>query len=180
MGKKNSFRDFLSGLDLEQETVDSIMAQHGLIISKDKERITELEGQLKDSGTLQTQLNDANTKYSQLEASFNSQKTELEQAKSTHEAEIVKMMIENDLSKKFRDPKDVYGQLDLNAIKREDGKLVGLEEQTKTILETKPYLGIDNSSSRKRSSSLDHINNPGDGLDQYRAIYGLSTESTDK
>ncbi len=39
-------REFLKGLDLDQETIDTIMAEHGKLVTKDKEEITDLRGKL--------------------------------------------------------------------------------------------------------------------------------------
>ena len=41
-------REFLKGLDLDQETIDTIMAEHGKIVTKDKEEIQSLKGQIAD------------------------------------------------------------------------------------------------------------------------------------
>ncbi len=41
-------REFLKGLDLDDETIDSIMAEHGKLVTKDKEKITELTKQIDD------------------------------------------------------------------------------------------------------------------------------------
>ena len=39
-------REFLKGLDLDDETIDTIMAEHGKLVTKDKEKITELTKQV--------------------------------------------------------------------------------------------------------------------------------------
>lgn len=42
-------RDFLKGLELDDETIDTIMAEHGKIVTKDKEKVTELTKQIEDA-----------------------------------------------------------------------------------------------------------------------------------
>ena len=41
-------RDFLKGLDLDKETIDTIMAEHGKLITEAKEKTQELENKVKD------------------------------------------------------------------------------------------------------------------------------------
>ncbi len=42
-------REFLKGLELEDETIDTIMAEHGKLVTKDKEEITNLKKQVEDA-----------------------------------------------------------------------------------------------------------------------------------
>lgn len=44
-------REFLKGLDLDKETIDTIMAEYGKNVTEDKEKIQELEGKVKDYET---------------------------------------------------------------------------------------------------------------------------------
>ena len=39
-------REFLRGLEFDNETIDVIMSEYGKYVTKDKEKITELEGQI--------------------------------------------------------------------------------------------------------------------------------------
>ena len=41
-------RDFLKGLELDKETIDTIMAEHGKLITEAKEKTQELENKIKD------------------------------------------------------------------------------------------------------------------------------------
>ena len=41
-------REFLKGLDLDKETIDTIMAEHGKLITEAKEKTQELESKVKD------------------------------------------------------------------------------------------------------------------------------------
>ena len=39
-------REFLKGLELDSEMIDTIMAEYGKLVTKDKEELTDLKGQL--------------------------------------------------------------------------------------------------------------------------------------
>lgn len=41
-------REFLKGLDLDDELIDTIMAEHGKIVTKDKEELQTLKNQVKE------------------------------------------------------------------------------------------------------------------------------------
>ena len=41
-------REFLKGLDLDKETIDTIMAEHGKLITEAKEKTQELENKVKE------------------------------------------------------------------------------------------------------------------------------------
>lgn len=43
-------REFLKGLEFDEETIDVIMAEYGKLVTKDKEKIKELESQVSNSG----------------------------------------------------------------------------------------------------------------------------------
>ena len=40
-------REFLKGLELDKETINTIMAEHGKLITESKEEITELKDNVK-------------------------------------------------------------------------------------------------------------------------------------
>lgn len=42
-------RDFLKGLELDESTIDTIMAEHGKLVTKDKEEIVNLKKQVEDA-----------------------------------------------------------------------------------------------------------------------------------
>ena len=61
-------REFLKGLDLDSELIDTIMAEHGKLVTKDKEELQTLKGQIskleEDSKTAE----EIKQKYEALEA----------------------------------------------------------------------------------------------------------------
>lgn len=48
-------REFLKGLDLDKETIDTIMAEHGKLVTEDKEKIKEYDDKIK---TYETKIED--------------------------------------------------------------------------------------------------------------------------
>lgn len=68
-------REFLRGLDLDPETIDTIMAEHGKLVTKDKEelqtlksKIQTLEESSKNAEELQTKFNELNKQIEEAEA----------------------------------------------------------------------------------------------------------------
>ena len=41
-------REFLKGLDLDKETIDTIMAEHGKLITEEKEKVSQYEAKIKE------------------------------------------------------------------------------------------------------------------------------------
>ncbi len=82
-------REFLKGLGLEADTVDSIMARHGELVTKDKEEISKLKKQVEDANdeiksykdmdidSIKKSATDWETKYNEL---VEQQKVEKEQS----------------------------------------------------------------------------------------------------
>ena len=63
-------REFLRGLELDEETIDTIMAEHGKLVTKDKEAIIKIKQELsslkessKGSEELQKKYDELKTKY---------------------------------------------------------------------------------------------------------------------
>lgn len=75
-------REFLKGLDLDEETIDTIMAEHGKLVTKDKEKIQNLNKELselkensKGSAELQKKYDEL---FSQVEQEKKSKKDKIE------------------------------------------------------------------------------------------------------
>lgn len=79
-------REFLKGLELDDETIDTIMAEHGKLVTKDKEKITELTKQINDANSeiksykdmdidsIKKSAEDWKTKYEEMEANQKAEK----------------------------------------------------------------------------------------------------------
>lgn len=82
-------REFLKGLELDDETINTIMAEHGKLVTKDKEQITTLTKQVEDANkeiksyqemdidSIKKSASDWETKYNEL---VNNQKAEREKS----------------------------------------------------------------------------------------------------
>jgi chromosome segregation ATPase len=148
-------REFLEGLGLEKEKIDSIMAEHGKTVETHKTKQTELSTSLED---LKKQLSDRDkdlkdlkkkaegseelqTKFSELETKYNQEKADFEsKLKETQLSSALKLA----LAGKVHDADLVTGLIDKSKIELgEDGNVTkGLEEQIKTLQESKSFLFI--------------------------------------
>lgn len=59
-------REFLKGLDLDSELIDTIMVEHGKLVTKDKEELQTLKSQIKDLKESSKNANELQTKYDEL------------------------------------------------------------------------------------------------------------------
>mgnify|MGYP001625201909 CR=1 FL=1 len=79
-------REFLKGLELDDETIDTIMSEYGKLVTRDKEKITELTQQIKDANdeiksykdmdidSIKKSAEDWKTKYEEMEANQKAEK----------------------------------------------------------------------------------------------------------
>lgn len=148
-------REFLEGLGLDKETIDSIMGEHGKSVEAQKTKVTDLtterddyksqlaqrDKDLKDlkkkaegSEELQTQLADLQSKY-------HTEKGEYEQKlKDTQLSSAIKLA----LAGKVHDSDITTTLLDKKLIELDEtGKITkGLDEQLKTLQASKPFLFV--------------------------------------
>ena len=147
--RRNMQRKFLEDLGLEKEAIDKIMDENGKDINKTKadyedikeqlvkaqETITERDGQLEELKKVDAQA---------LQAEI----TKLQEANKTataeHEKQLAQLKLSNALKMAITDAQDVdlvVAQLDQTKLKLgEDGALSGLDEQLKTLKESKGFL----------------------------------------
>ena len=59
-------REFLKGLDLDGELIDAIMAEHGKIVTKDKEELQTLKSQIQDLKENSKNAEELQAKYDEL------------------------------------------------------------------------------------------------------------------
>lgn len=59
-------REFLKGLDLDSELIDTIMAEHGKLVTKDKEELQTLKGQMKELKENSKNAEELQAKYDEL------------------------------------------------------------------------------------------------------------------
>lgn len=59
-------REFLKGLDLDGELIDTIMAEHGKLVTKDKEELQTLKSQMKELKENSKNADELQAKYDEL------------------------------------------------------------------------------------------------------------------
>jgi hypothetical protein len=59
-------REFLKGLDLDSELIDTIMVEHGKLVTKDKEELQTLKAQIKELEESSKGAEELKTKYDEL------------------------------------------------------------------------------------------------------------------
>ena len=59
-------REFLKGLDLDSELIDTIMAEHGKLVTKDKEELQTLKSELQDLKKTSKNAEELQAKYDEL------------------------------------------------------------------------------------------------------------------
>lgn len=78
-------REFLKGLDLDGELIDTIMAEHGKLVTKDKEELQTLKTQLKELKENSKNAEELQSKYDEL-VKANEEREAQKKAKEEDEA----------------------------------------------------------------------------------------------
>lgn len=136
-------REFLNALDLDSETVDTIMAEHGKLITKDKEKIQKLQEELKTTKeSLENSTKDVDKRV----------QDELAKERKNFE-------IKMELKDKVHNVDIMMGQLDLEKVVMDEktGKIKsGLKEQLDEIRKTDGYLFTSNN--QNNNSNNQNVN----------------------
>ena len=155
-GSKYRF-DFATTPGVVKEVIDKIMAENGKDIAaeqKKSEKITQERDSYKlKSESLETQVNDANAEIQKfkdmdidgIKQAADDWKTKAEKAKSDADAQISEMKFDYALTAaltgaKARNSKAVKALLDMDGLKLNDGKIIGLDEQLSQIKEENSFL----------------------------------------
>lgn len=148
-------REFLKGLGLEDEVIDKIMKEHGQTVNglKEKANKTEaLEGQIEDYKQQlvdrDKQLDELSKKAKgneELTAQIDELKQQNKATKNEYEQKLQEQAFEHTLkdalsAAKVRNVKAAKALLDLESIKLDGDKLLGLDDQLKAIKESDSYL----------------------------------------
>ena len=91
-------REFLKGLDLDSELIDTIMAEHGKIVTKDKEELQSLKAEISSLKENSKDMADWKTKFEELDSKIKEQ-----EAKKKAEEDDV--MLTNNIIEVFGDRK---------------------------------------------------------------------------
>lgn len=148
-------RDFLKELGLSDEQVDKVMKEYGKSINdiKDKaDKVDQLESQIEDYKKQleerDNQLNELSEKAKgneELTAQIEELKQQNEQTKTEYEEKLKEQAFNHKLestlvSAKVKNVKAVKALLDLDSIKLDGDKLLGLDEQLNNLRENESYL----------------------------------------
>lgn len=148
-------REFLKELGLSDEQIDKVMAEHGKTVNSMKEKadkVETLESQIEDYKQQleerDNQLNDLSEKAKgneELLSQINELKQQNEQTKTEYEEKLQKQAFEHKLEStlaaaKVKNVKAVKALLDLDSIKLDGDKLLGLDDQLNNLKENESYL----------------------------------------
>ena len=130
--------DFLKGLNLSQEVIDKIMAENGKDIAAEQKKAEKIT-QERDSYKFKDMDIDG------IKQAADDWKTKAEKAKSDADAQISEMKFDYALTAaltgaKARNSKAVKALLDMDGLKLNDGKIIGLDEQLSQIKEENGFL----------------------------------------
>jgi len=142
-------REFLKGLDFDKETIDTIMAEHGKMITESKESNTKLIEQLKAAQEALTTANAEIESYKGMDIegvkkSAEDYKLKFEESEKTSAARIAEMEYDAALkdalaAEKFSSAyakSGVISEIKAKKLPLENGAIMGLADALKTIRET--------------------------------------------
>lgn len=149
--------EFLKSLNISQEVIDKIMAENGKDIAAEQKKaekaIQERDSYKLKAESLETQVNDANTEIQKfkdmdidgIKKAADDWKETAEKAKADADKQISQMKFDYALSAaltgaKAKNAKAVKALLDMDGLKFNDGKIVGLDEQLAQIKTDNDYL----------------------------------------
>ena len=145
-------REFLEGLGLEKDTIDAVMKEHGKTVNSTKEQLEtitterdELKEQLISRDEQLESLKEKATGNEDLQSQIQELQSQNEQIKEEYEHKIQQQQFDHTLkdaltNANVRNPKAVQALLDLESIKLDGDKLLGLDDQLKEVKESDPYL----------------------------------------
>ena len=146
-------RDFLKGLELDKETIDTIMAEHGKLVTADKEKIVVLQEDLKTKENLIETANKEIESYKSLDIetikkNADDYKSKFEEAESNYKKELSKRDYIDALKESFSvnglefsseyAKKGIMDDLLSKDLKYDNGKLLGVEDAIKELQTQQP------------------------------------------
>lgn len=134
----------LKAQGLTDEQVNYVMSEYGKDMTASKTKIATLEDDLKVQKGVVEEKNNKLKEFEKLDIEA-IKTTEYERGKAESKAEMEKFKFNNALDSalkeaKVKDNKTISGLLDMEKIKYENEKIVGLDEQLKTLKESHDYL----------------------------------------
>ena len=123
-------REFLKGLELDKETIDTIMAEHGKLITEAKEKTQELENKVKDYETKIDELSSKAETNTKVQEELDTLKKQIAEEKKQKEQEDLEATLNKNVLEAIGD-KEFVNERTKNAIINE----------VKTALQDKANVG---------------------------------------
>lgn len=123
-------REFLKGLELDKETIDTIMAEHGKLITEAKEKTQELENKVKDYESKIGELSSKAETNTKVQEELDKLKTQIAEEKKQKEQEDLEATLNKNVLEAIGD-KEFVNERTKNAIINE----------VKTALQDKANVG---------------------------------------
>ena len=123
-------REFLRGLELDKETIDTIMAEHGKLITEAKEKTQELENKVKDYESKIDELSSKAETNAKVQEELDKLKTQIAEEKKQKEQEDLEATLNKNVLEAIGD-KEFVNERTKNAIINE----------VKTALQDKANVG---------------------------------------
>ena len=123
-------REFLRGLELDKETIDTIMAEHGKLITEAKEKTQELENKVKDYETKIDELSSKAETNTKIQEELDTLKKQIAEEKKQKEQEDLEATLNKNVLEAIGD-KEFVNERTKNAIINE----------VKTALQDKANVG---------------------------------------
>lgn len=98
-------REFLKGLDLDKETIDTIMAEYGKNVTEDKEKIQELESKVKDYETKIAELSEKAKDNQKISDELNALKQDIADKEAKEKEEEQDKILTNNILEAIGDKK---------------------------------------------------------------------------
>lgn len=111
-------REFLKGLDLDKETIDTIMAEHGKLITEAKEKAKDLEDKVKTYEAKIDELNDKTKNSEEIQKELDTLKSEIAEEKRQKEQEDLDSKLNANILEAIKD-KDFVNERTKNSIVNE-------------------------------------------------------------
>ena len=123
-------REFLRGLELDKETIDTIMAEHGKLITEAKEKTQELENKVKDYESKIEELSSKAETNTKIQEELDTLKKQIAEEKKQKEQEDLEATLNKNVLEAIGD-KEFVNERTKNAISNE----------VKTALQDKANVG---------------------------------------
>ncbi len=146
-------REFLKGLGLEDDAIDKVMAEHGKTVNSIKDKADSVEGLEAQINDYKSQIADRDTQLEELkkvdaeglQAKIDELQQQNDTTKSEYEDKLQQQAFDHKLEStlsgaKVKNIKAVKALLDIDSIKLDGDKLLGLDDQLNGLKENESYL----------------------------------------